>query len=129
MLRPLLLLPPRARPPRSTSSCLLLGCTRALHHYKNTRPFLLGSALANHAAAAAAARPSSSSSSLPLILGKGMSPSSSPFLGGVREFSMPGAGGNSWVSPEAVPKGETLKKYSRNLTREAMDGKLDPVCL
>ena len=31
------------------------------------------------------------------------------------------------MSPEAVPKGETLKKYSRNLTKEAMDGKLDPV--
>lgn len=40
---------------------------------------------------------------------------------------MPGAGGSSWVSPEAVPKGENLKKFSRNLTKEAMDGKLDPV--
>jgi len=34
---------------------------------------------------------------------------------------------SAWVSPDAVPKGENLKKYSRNLTKEAMDGKLDPV--
>ena len=42
-----------------------------------------------------------------------------------------GAGpqGQQWVSPDAVPKGENLKKYSRNLTKEAMDGKLDPVCM
>lgn len=33
----------------------------------------------------------------------------------------------SWVSPDAVPKGEHLKKFSRNLTKEAQDGKLDPV--
>lgn len=42
-----------------------------------------------------------------------------------------GAGpqGQAWVDPSAVPKGENLKKYSRNLTKEAMDGKLDPVCM
>lgn len=38
-----------------------------------------------------------------------------------------GPGAQAWVSPDAVPKGENLKKYSRNLTKEAMDGKLDPV--
>jgi ATP-dependent Clp protease ATP-binding subunit ClpB len=30
-------------------------------------------------------------------------------------------------SPQAVPKGEHLAKYARNLTKEAMAGKLDPV--
>jgi ATP-dependent Clp protease ATP-binding subunit ClpA len=42
-----------------------------------------------------------------------------------RAFSQgpPGA----WVSPEAMPKGEHLKKYARNLTKAAQDGKLDPV--
>lgn len=127
MLRPLLFLPPRGRPPRSTSTTLV---TRALHHDKhnnNNRLYLLGPALASHAAARVQARPLPSSLLLPpLLLGRnGMSPSSFP--SGTRAFSMPGAGGNSWVSPEAVPKGETLKKYSRNLTKEAMDGKLDPV--
>lgn len=29
--------------------------------------------------------------------------------------------------PQAVPKGEHLAKYARNLTKEAMAGKLDPV--
>eukprot|EP00172_Hildenbrandia_rubra_P002822 Plantae.Rhodophyta-Hildenbrandia_rubra.ctg3983.p1 GENE.Plantae.Rhodophyta-Hildenbrandia_rubra.ctg3983~~Plantae.Rhodophyta-Hildenbrandia_rubra.ctg3983.p1 ORF type:complete len:781 (-),score=171.17 Plantae.Rhodophyta-Hildenbrandia_rubra.ctg3983:2169-4511(-) len=32
-----------------------------------------------------------------------------------------------WVAPEAVPSGESLKKYSRDLTEAAVDGKLDPV--
>jgi len=36
-------------------------------------------------------------------------------------------GGQSWVDPNAVPKGENLKKYARNLTEEAKAGKLDPV--
>ncbi|CAK4769131.1 unnamed protein product [Aphanomyces euteiches] len=35
--------------------------------------------------------------------------------------------GNTWVNPENVPKGESLKKYSRDLTLAARDGKLDPV--
>eukprot|EP00953_Heterococcus_sp_UTEX-ZZ885_P023429 12880-Heterococcus_DN1.PRE.6 len=32
-----------------------------------------------------------------------------------------------WVAPEAVPIGEHLKKYGRDLTQAARDGKLDPV--
>ncbi|OQS01696.1 AAA ATPase domain-containing protein [Achlya hypogyna] len=33
----------------------------------------------------------------------------------------------SWVNPENVPQGESLKKYGRDLTVLARDGKLDPV--
>eukprot|EP00871_Galdieria_phlegrea_P002905 jgi/Galph1/3615/GphlegSOOS_G2292.1 len=36
-------------------------------------------------------------------------------------------GQNSWVAPEAVPVGEALKKYARDLTEAARQGKLDPV--
>jgi len=32
-----------------------------------------------------------------------------------------------WVSPEALPSGENLKRYSRDLTEAARQGKLDPV--
>ena len=32
-----------------------------------------------------------------------------------------------WVHPDAVPKGETLKKYTRDLTEISKQGKLDPV--
>ncbi len=32
-----------------------------------------------------------------------------------------------WVNPDAVPPGDTLKKYSRDLTELASQGKLDPV--
>ncbi|EME26791.1 Chaperone protein ClpB [Galdieria sulphuraria] len=35
--------------------------------------------------------------------------------------------GHSWVAPEAVPAGEALKKYARDLTEAAKQGKLDPV--
>ena len=35
--------------------------------------------------------------------------------------------GRSWVSPDAVPKGEAMKKYARDLTEVAKSGKLDPV--
>ncbi|KNH04722.1 ATP-dependent Clp protease ATP-binding protein subunit ClpB [Perkinsela sp. CCAP 1560/4] len=35
--------------------------------------------------------------------------------------------GRQWVNPKAVPKGDYLKKYARDLTEEAMKGKLDPV--
>lgn len=35
--------------------------------------------------------------------------------------------GQSWVAPEAVPVGEALKKYARDLTEAAKQGKLDPV--
>lgn len=35
--------------------------------------------------------------------------------------------GRTWVAPEAVPKGEFLKKYARDLTAAAKEGKLDPV--
>jgi ATP-dependent Clp protease ATP-binding subunit ClpA len=33
----------------------------------------------------------------------------------------------SWVDPNAVPHGEALKKYARDLTALASAGKLDPV--
>ena len=32
-----------------------------------------------------------------------------------------------WIHPDAVPKGETLKKYTRDLTEVSKQGKLDPV--
>ena len=35
--------------------------------------------------------------------------------------------GEPWVHPDAVPKGETLKKYTRDLTEICKQGKLDPV--
>eukprot|EP01147_Barroeca_monosierra_P009657 gene9658-1871_t len=35
--------------------------------------------------------------------------------------------GRTWVNPAAQPKGESLKKYSVNLSELAKDGKLDPV--
>jgi ATP-dependent Clp protease ATP-binding subunit ClpB len=35
--------------------------------------------------------------------------------------------GKSWVNPKAVPPGEFLKKYARDLTQEAREGRLDPV--
>jgi len=35
--------------------------------------------------------------------------------------------GGKWVAPEAVPVGESLKKYSVNLSNFAKEGKLDPV--
>jgi len=38
-----------------------------------------------------------------------------------------GGGGQSWINPENVPSGESLKKYGRDLTEIARDGKLDPV--
>lgn len=33
----------------------------------------------------------------------------------------------SWVNPDNVPSGESLKKYGRDLTEVAKEGKLDPV--
>ena len=36
-------------------------------------------------------------------------------------------GGSTWVNPLATPKGDSLKKYSTNLTELARAGKLDPV--
>ncbi|EGD74557.1 ClpB [Salpingoeca rosetta] len=35
--------------------------------------------------------------------------------------------GQTWVNPAAQPEGESLKKYSVNLSEMAKDGKLDPV--
>lgn len=35
--------------------------------------------------------------------------------------------GRAWVNPNAVPPGEFLKKYARDLTEEAKNGKLDPI--
>lgn len=36
-------------------------------------------------------------------------------------------GGRTWVNPNAVPPGEFLKKYARDLTEEAKEGRLDPI--
>lgn len=36
-------------------------------------------------------------------------------------------GGNAWVNPNAVPPGDFLKKYARDLTEEAKQGRLDPI--
>lgn len=36
-------------------------------------------------------------------------------------------GGRTWVNPNAVPAGEFLKKYARDLTEEAKQGRLDPI--
>lgn len=36
-------------------------------------------------------------------------------------------GFSKWVSPENVPKGESLKKFGINLSKSATEGKLDPV--
>lgn len=36
-------------------------------------------------------------------------------------------GQQPWINPENVPAGESLKKYGRDLTEIARDGKLDPV--
>ena len=38
-----------------------------------------------------------------------------------------GSGDRSWVNPKAVPQGDFIKKYARDLTEEAANGKLDPV--
>lgn len=35
--------------------------------------------------------------------------------------------GRKWVNPSAVPPGEFLKKYARDLTEEAREGRLDPI--
>lgn len=35
--------------------------------------------------------------------------------------------GRQWVNPNAVPPGEFLKKYARDLTEEARNGRLDPI--
>jgi len=35
--------------------------------------------------------------------------------------------GRKWVNPDAVPSGEFLKKYARDLTEEAKSGRLDPI--
>ena len=43
--------------------------------------------------------------------------------GGGRQDPVP----EPWVAPEAVPSGESLKKYARDLTQAARDGKLDDV--
>lgn len=45
----------------------------------------------------------------------------------VRFYSNDRQNNESWVSPDAVPAGDNLKKYSRDLTEIAREGKLDPV--
>lgn len=44
-----------------------------------------------------------------------------------RSFSQLPGSGKAWVDPKAVPKNETLAKYSVDLTERAKNGKLDPV--
>jgi ATP-dependent Clp protease ATP-binding subunit ClpB len=50
-----------------------------------------------------------------------------------REYATPGRRGNGggnpepYISPDAMPTGEALKKYGRDLTEMAKQGKLDPV--
>ena len=38
-----------------------------------------------------------------------------------------GGGSEPWIAPEAVPQGEFLKKFGRDLTEVAREGKLDDV--
>ncbi|TYZ66560.1 hypothetical protein PybrP1_001359 [[Pythium] brassicae (nom. inval.)] len=44
-----------------------------------------------------------------------------------RGFAAIGGMNNAWVNPENVPPGESLRKFGRDLTEIARDGKLDPV--
>ncbi|KAM9995670.1 hypothetical protein ACTFIY_001867 [Dictyostelium cf. discoideum] len=61
------------------------------------------------------------------------SPSSSLFYQQIRNFQGGNGGGQQpppqepWVSPDNVPPGEALKKYTKDLTEIAKSGKLDPV--
>ncbi|EPY22607.1 ATP-dependent Clp protease ATP-binding protein subunit ClpB [Strigomonas culicis] len=54
-----------------------------------------------------------------------------PFGGGGQHGGGGGSGGQQegrrWVNPNAVPPGEFLKKYARDLTDEARQGRLDPI--
>eukprot|EP00053_Salpingoeca_punica_P015011 m.137217 g.137217 ORF g.137217 m.137217 type:complete len:797 (-) comp16600_c1_seq1:1555-3945(-) len=51
-----------------------------------------------------------------------------PLLHGQHAVSMRWSGsGKTWVDPNAMPKGENLKKYSVDVTARAEAGKLDPV--
>ncbi|GLD94855.1 hypothetical protein PINS_up003480 [Pythium insidiosum] len=45
----------------------------------------------------------------------------------VRSFASMGGQNQPWINPENVPRGESLKKYGRDLTEVAKNGKLDPV--
>ena len=45
--------------------------------------------------------------------------------GNGQDYAGPGKG--AWVNPDNVPKGENLKKFSRDLTLAASENKLDPV--
>jgi len=56
-------------------------------------------------------------------------PFSSPMnTSSTRSFSSQGGGqGGSWRNPDAIPPGENLKLYTRNLTDDAKEHKLDPV--
>ncbi|RLN72089.1 hypothetical protein BBJ28_00011017 [Nothophytophthora sp. Chile5] len=57
------------------------------------------------------------SSSLPVLARRGLA-SMGPLGGGQPQ---------SWINPENVPQGESLKKYGRDLTEIAKRGELDPV--
>lgn len=56
----------------------------------------------------------------------------SPWSGGANNNNNNNGGsgdgdGRKWVNPNAVPPGEFLKKYARDLTEEAKQGRLDPI--
>lgn len=51
----------------------------------------------------------------------------SPFGGGQQQQQGGQQEGRKWVNPNAVPPGEFLKKYARDLTEEARMGRLDPI--
>jgi ATP-dependent Clp protease ATP-binding subunit ClpB len=53
-------------------------------------------------------------------------PRASP-LGRYALRGMASTPGQAWINPENVPSGESLKKYGRDLTEVAKQGKLDPV--
>lgn len=44
-----------------------------------------------------------------------------------RNMAQLGGQQQPWINPENVPAGESLKKFGRDLTEMARDGKLDPV--
>eukprot|EP00698_Gefionella_okellyi_P011314 TRINITY_DN297_c0_g1_i10.p1 TRINITY_DN297_c0_g1~~TRINITY_DN297_c0_g1_i10.p1 ORF type:complete len:743 (+),score=177.53 TRINITY_DN297_c0_g1_i10:445-2673(+) len=48
-------------------------------------------------------------------------------LTGLRAYASQPRPGENWVNPDNVPAGEHLKKYGRDLTEAAKQGKLDPV--
>ena len=75
-----------------------------------------------------------SESNLHLFLSRLKSSSANESLANVQNSQIPRSNdrespfsGRQWVNPKAVPKGDYLKKFARDLTEEASTGKLDPV--